>query len=185
VSRRVVQSPDLDLIGVWVHDPAAVERLDAACRETDRSPVLIELPGVQTSAWRPPVRMVAELDGIRETYEKRVTDRRLVVAAGTIEAGTVGAVRFETIGVVDGTDAIGIEHVNRIAPDLAPEWPTATRAGTYGIVIDGEPNLTCELQVGTPSTFSDEGMLATTIRVVNATPFVRPRPASSPPRGCR
>jgi 2,4-diaminopentanoate dehydrogenase len=138
---------------------------------------LMELPGVQTSAWGPPVRMVAdelgvELDGIRETYEKRVTDRRLVVAAGTIEAGTVGAVRFETIGVVDGRDAIVIEHVNRMAPDLAPEWPTATRDGTYRIVIDGEPNLTCELQVGTPSTFSNEGMLATTMRVVNAIPFV-------------
>ena len=92
---------------------------------------LMELPGVQTSAWGPPVRMVAdelgvELDEIRETYDKRVTDRRLAVAAGTIEAGTVGAVRFETIGVVDGRDAIVIEHVNRMAPDLAPDWPTAT-----------------------------------------------------------
>jgi hypothetical protein len=138
---------------------------------------LMELPGVQTSAWGPPVRMVAdelgvELDEIRETYDKRVTDRRLAVAAGTIEAGTVGAVRFETIGVVDGRDAIVIEHVNRMAPDLAPDWPTATRDGTYRIVIDGEPNLTCELQVGTPSTFSIEGMLATTMRVVNAIPFV-------------
>jgi hypothetical protein len=138
---------------------------------------LMELPGVQTSAWGPPVRMVAdelgvELDEIRETYDKRVTDRELAVAAGTIEAGTVGAVRFETIGVVDGRDAIVIEHVNRMARDLAPDWPTATRDGTYRIVIDGEPNLTCELQVGTPSTFSIEGMLATTMRVVNAIPFV-------------
>ena len=94
---------------------------------------LMELPGVQTSAWGPPVRMVAdelgvELDEIRETYEKRATDRRLEVAAGTIEAGTVGAVRFETIGVVDGRDAIVIEHVNRMAPDLAPDWPTARHA---------------------------------------------------------
>ena len=36
-----------------------------------------------------------------------------------IEAGTVGGVRFETIGVVDGRDAIVIEHVNRMAPDDA------------------------------------------------------------------
>ena len=47
---------------------------------------LMELPGVQASAWAPPVRMVAdhlgaELDEIRETYEKVVTDRRLEVAA--------------------------------------------------------------------------------------------------------
>ena len=90
----------------------------------------MELPGVQTSTWGPPVQMVAdalgaELDEIRETYDKRATDAELHVAAGTIDAGTVGAVRFETIGVVDGRDAIVIEHVNRMAPDIAPDWPTA------------------------------------------------------------
>jgi hypothetical protein len=138
---------------------------------------LMELPGVQTSAWGPPVQFVADqlgvvLDEIRETYEKRVTDRTLEVAAGTIEAGTVGAVRFETIGVVNGRDAIVIEHINRMAPDLAPDWPTADRDGTYRIKIEGEPSLSCELQVGTASSFSHDGMIATTMRVVNAIPFV-------------
>ena len=138
---------------------------------------LMELPGVQTSAWGPPVQLVAdqlgvELSEIRETYDKRVTDRTLEVAAGTIEAGTVGAVRFETIGVVDGRDAIVIEHINRMAPDLAPEWPTADRDGTYRIMIDGEPSLSCDLQVGTAATYSHDGMVATTMRVVNAIPFV-------------
>ncbi len=137
---------------------------------------LMELPGVQTSAWGPPVQMVAdelgvELEEIRETYEKRITDRRLSVAAGTIEAGTVGAVRFETIGVVDGRDAIVIEHINRMAPDLAPDWPTADRDGTYRIVIDGDPSLTCELRLGTDDS-SHDGMVATAMRVVNAIPFV-------------
>jgi hypothetical protein len=137
---------------------------------------LMELPGVQTSAWGPPVQMVAdqlnvELDEIREIYEKRITDRSLEVAAGTIAEGTVGAVRFETIGVVDGRDAIVIEHINRMDPDLAPDWPTATRDGTYRIVIDGEPSLTCELTLGTTDT-SHDGMVATTMRVVNAIPYV-------------
>jgi hypothetical protein len=138
---------------------------------------LMELPGVQTSAWGPPVQLVAdqlgvELSEIRETYEKRVTERTLEVAAGTIDAGTVGAVRFETIGVIDGRDAIVIEHINRMAPDLAPEWPTADRDGTYRIVVDGEPSLNCELQLGTIDSFSHDGMLATTMRVVNAIPYV-------------
>ena len=108
------------------------------------------MPGVQSNTWGPPIRMIAdrlgvELDEIRETYEKVVTPERLEVAAGVIEAGTVGAVRFETIGVVDGKDAIVIEHVNRMARDLAPEWPSPTRDGTYRIVIEGNPDLTCEL----------------------------------------
>ena len=143
---------------------------------------IMSMPGVQSGSWGPPVRMIAdrlgvELDEIRETYEKVVTPRTLEVAAGTIEAGTVGAVRFETIGVVDGRDAIVIEHINRMAGDLAPEWPTASRDGTYRIMVEGNPDLTCELTVGQPATASDDGMVATTMRLVNAIPYVCDAPA--------
>ncbi len=143
---------------------------------------IMSMPGVQSGSWGPPVRMIAdrlgvELDEIRETYEKVVTPRTLEVAAGTIEAGTVGAVRFETIGVVDGRDAIVIEHINRMAGDLAPEWPTASRDGTYRIMVEGNPDLTCELTVGQPETASDDGMVATTMRLVNAIPYVCDAPA--------
>jgi hypothetical protein len=143
---------------------------------------IMAMPGVQSGTWGPPVRMIAdrlgvELDEIRETYEKAVTPRTLEVAAGTIEAGTVGAVRFETIGVVHGRDAIVIEHVNRMAADLAPEWPSAARDGTYRIVVEGNPDLTCELTVGRPETASDDGMVATAMRIVNAIPYVCDAPA--------
>ena len=84
----------------------------------------------------------------------------------------VGAVRFETIGVVDGRDAIVIEHVNRMAPDLCPEWPTADRDGTYRIIVEGNPNMSCDLQVGLADTAGTEGMVATTMRIVNAIPYV-------------
>ena len=138
---------------------------------------LMERPGVQSSAWAPSVRMVADwlgapLERIRETYDKRVTTRRIESAAGPIEVGTVAAVRFETIGVVDGRDAIVIEHVNRMAQDIAPDWPTSARDGTYRIVFEGEPDLACELQVGGPHDFSRQGMMATAMRVVNAIPYV-------------
>lgn len=138
---------------------------------------IMELPGVQQTSWGPPVRMVADhlgarLDGIRETYEKRTSDRRIELAAGVVEAGTVAAVRFETIGVVDGRDAIVIEHVNRVAPDIAPEWPTAARDGCYRILVDGDPSFACELTLGTPEDFTQQGMIATTMRVVNAIPYV-------------
>jgi hypothetical protein len=143
---------------------------------------IMAMPGVQSGTWGPPVRMIAdrlgvELDEIRETSEKVVTPRTLEVAAGTIEAGTVGAVRFETIGVVDGNDAIVIEHINRMAGDLAPEWPSAARDGTYRIMVEGNPDLRCELTVGQPETASDDGMVATTMRLVNAIPYVCDAPA--------
>ncbi|MCU1488046.1 MAG: hypothetical protein JWN67_4792 [Actinomycetia bacterium] len=146
-------------------------------RPLDHTPILA-LPGVQGTTWGPPVQMVADalgvpLDEIRETYDRQVTPRTLEVACGVIEAGTVGAVRFESIGVVDGREAIVIEHVNRMAPDLAPDWPTAPRDGTYRIIVEGEPSMQCDLVIGaTPETASAEGMIATTMRIVNAVPGV-------------
>jgi 2,4-diaminopentanoate dehydrogenase len=114
----------------------------------------------------------AELDEVRETYEKRATDRRLEVASGVIEPGTVGAVRFETIGVVAGREAIVIEHVNRMAPDLAPDWTVPDVDGTYRITVAGDPDLACDLRVGPPGGASAAGMVATAMRVVNAIPHV-------------
>lgn len=139
---------------------------------------LMTFPGVQRAAWGPAVRMVAaglgvELDEVRETFESVVTERRLEVAAGVIEPGTVAAVRFETIGVVRGTPAIVIEHVNRMSADIAPHWPTATHDGTYRVIIDGQPSLTCEFYLGDGATSqSHDGMIATAMRVVNAIPYV-------------
>lgn len=144
---------------------------------------LMELDGSQLHAWGPPVHYVAaalglELDEVRETYERRETPRELTVAAGTIAAGTCGAVRMETIGVVDGRDAIVIEHVNRMAADLAPDWPDAGRDGVYRIVVEGSPAMTCELAFGPADgsdgddTASDHGMVATAMRVLNAAPYV-------------
>ncbi len=139
---------------------------------------IMERPGVQRSAWGPPVQMVADhlgtpLDTIRETYEKRVTEERLEVAAGVIEAGTVGAVRFETIGVVDGRDAIVIEHVNRAARDIAPDWPTAPRDGTYRVLVEGDPSFQNEFTLGHDDRDATaHGMVGTTMRIVNAIPYV-------------
>lgn len=152
----------------------------------DRTP-LMELPGSQLHAWGPPVHYVAaalgvELDEVRETYDRRATDRDLDVAMGRIPAGTCGAVRMETIGVVGGRDAIVIEHVNRMAADLAPDWPDADRDGTYRIVVDGSPSMTCELTFGDEATAGEHGMVATAMRCLNAVPYVvaaPPGPVSS------
>ena len=65
-----------------------------------------------------------EVQEVRETFDRAVTNRTLEVAMGTVEAGTCGALRMQAIGVVDGREAIVIEHVTRLAPDVAPDWPT-------------------------------------------------------------
>ena len=147
-------------------------------RPLDMMP-LMQLSGSQLHAWGPPVQYVAaalgvQLDDIRETYERRETPRDLTVAAGLIPAGTCGAIRMETIGVVGGRDLIVIEHVNRMAADLAPDWPDAARDGTYRITVEGTPSFMCELTFGGAdgADASEHGLVATAMRLLNAVPYV-------------
>jgi hypothetical protein len=133
----------------------------------------LTLPGAQTFAWGPSIQLIAhalgvEVEETRELYERVASDRRFEVASGIIEPGTCGAVRIRTIGVVNGRDAITIEHVNRMAADLAPEWASAARDGTYRVEIVGDPDITCEMTVGVPSAPTAGGMTATAMRVLNA-----------------
>ena len=100
---------------------------------------------------------------------------------GTVEAGTCGALRMQAIGVVDGREAIVIEHVTRLAPDVAPDWPTLPDALGYRVVITGQPDIDCSMAVtlrdrrkaGIEGMTSGAGaMVATAMRVVNAVPYV-------------
>lgn len=139
-------------------------------------------PGVLRWGWGAAVTMVAdalgvELDEIRETCEFQATPRDLDSAVGIIAAGTVGATYARCIGVVDGVEVITIEHVDRMADDLAPDWPTGRTGGTDGlwrVIIDGEPSFDGEFEVGfrPEEDASAQGLLATGMRAVNAIPWV-------------
>ena len=88
----------------------------------------IAIPGAIAGEWQGQIRMMAaalgvDVDEVRETSIAG-TDRDLDVAIGRVEAGTCGALRMQAIGVVDGREAIVIEHVTRLAHDIAPDWPT-------------------------------------------------------------
>jgi len=142
----------------------------------DHAPIMAST-GAQLMTWGPVVQLVAaglgvELDEIRETWTQEPTPRDLDTAFGPVAAGTVGAVRFETIGVVNGREAIIVEHINRLKMDLVPEWPSAPRDGTYRVIIEGEPDLECELLIGSATNYYESGMLATAMRIVNAIPHV-------------
>jgi 2,4-diaminopentanoate dehydrogenase len=142
----------------------------------------LKAPGVLRWGWGAAVTMVAdalgvELDEIRETCEFQPTPRRLETACGVIEVGTVGAIWAKCIGVVDGNEVIAIEHVDRMADDLALDWPVSRAGGTDGtwrVLIDGEPSFDGEFEVGFQrgENASDQGLLATGMRAVNAIPWV-------------
>jgi 2,4-diaminopentanoate dehydrogenase len=138
--------------------------------------------GVLTWGWGAAVTMVADavnvqLDEIRESCEFQPTPRRLDTASGAIEAGTVGATRARCVGVVDGAEVITIEHVDRMADDLAPDWPKGRSGKTDGVwrvIIDGEPSFDAEFEVGfrPHESANNHGLLATGMRAVNAIPWV-------------
>jgi len=108
----------------------------------------VTLPGVITFGWGAAVTMVAEglgvqLDEIRESCEFAPAPRRLETGTGVIEEGTVGAIWFRCIGVVDGEEVITIEHIDRMCSDAAPDWPKSRAGGIDGVwrvIIEGEPS---------------------------------------------
>jgi hypothetical protein len=142
----------------------------------------LRTPGALTIGWGAAVTMVADamgvtLDKIAESCEFQPAPRRIQAASGVVEQGTVGAVWTRCVGVVDGREAITIEHIDRMADDFAPDWPKGRDGGTDGIwrtIIDGEPSFDAEFQVGYrhEENTNDHGLLATGMRALNAIPWV-------------
>jgi hypothetical protein len=142
----------------------------------------VMMPGVITFGWGAAVTMVAEalgaqLDEIRESCQFAPAPRRLETASGVIEPGTVGAIWFRCIGVVDGEEAITIEHIDRMCNDVAPDWPKSRMGGIDGVwrvIIEGEPSFDAEFEVGFNANedSTPHGLLATGMRAVNAIPWV-------------
>lgn len=116
---------------------------------------MLATPGFIEMAWQAPIYLIAgglgvEVEEVRGSLDRRLADRDIEVAFGTIKAGTCGAVRTRAAGVVNGREAIVIEHVIRMARDVAPDWPTSESDATYRVDIDGDPDVHCEMRMGRP-----------------------------------
>jgi hypothetical protein len=115
-------------------------------------------PGRLTRYWGPTVELVAaglglEIEEIKEVTTRRAAEEQLQVSIGTIEPGTVAGLRFEINGYVDGRCVVTLEHVTRLHPSVAPDWPQPiVKDGCYRIIISGWPNYELNL-----SSFDDEG----------------------------
>jgi hypothetical protein len=162
------------------HYPVADVMMDGMGfgRPLDFQPWL-SMPGFVEAVWSAPIRLIAaglrvEVEEMRGSLERMLTDREIKVAFGTIEAGTVGAVCTRASGVVNGREAIVVEHIIRMARDVAPEWPSSEHDATYKVSIEGDPDIECTMTTGSSEGYEagKSAMAATAMRVVNAIPYV-------------
>lgn len=159
--------------------PDAVRFLVGMGEPMDYEPPMVA-PGVPTMVWGGQVRMIARaldlrLDEVRETLERRPLERDVTNPMGTFDQGTQGALRFEVQGVVDGTARIVVEHVTRIDPDCAPDWPVPPDggAGAHRVVIEGRPRIEVSLEATDEGGNRAAGGNATAAnRLVNAIPWL-------------
>ncbi|MCZ8381928.1 dihydrodipicolinate reductase [Mycobacterium sp. CPCC 205372] len=145
---------------------------------------MLKTPGFIEMAWKAPIQLMAEGLGaevteVRGTLDRRITDRDIEVAFGTIPAGTCGAVRTRAAGVVNGREAVVVEHIIRMARDVAPDWPASEFDATYRVDISGDPDIHCAMNLGAAEGHGAgrAAMAATAMRVVNAVPYVVDAPA--------
>jgi 2,4-diaminopentanoate dehydrogenase len=162
------------------HYPVADVMMDGMGfgRPLDFEPMLSK-PGFIEMAWKAPIFLIAgglgvEVEQVHGSLDRELTDRDILVAFGTIKAGTCGAVRTRAAGVVDGREAIVIEHLIRMARDVAPDWPTSESDATYRVDIEGDPDIHCVLTLGAADGHGAgrAAMASTAMRVVNAIPYV-------------
>lgn len=156
--------------------PDSVRYLVGMGQPMDYLPPMLA-PTVPTMVWGGQIRLMAralgvELDDIRETLDRRALDTTVhTPRMGAFEAGTQGAVRFEVQGIVDGQPRIVIEHVTRIHPDCAPDWPSPPDGGdgAHRVVIEGRPRIEVSVEATDEGGNRAAGGNATAVgRLVNA-----------------
>jgi hypothetical protein len=178
VCERIDEVRCLEILDYASYDNAKVLfEIMGFGRELDDVPLLLQ-PGVLSLAWGSVVRQLAagldvELDGVEEQFERLPAPDAFDIPSGHIPQGTAAALRFEVRGMRDGRPVVVLEHVTRLRPDLAPEWPQPAGQGCYRVVVSGEPQYTLDLQLlGSDGDHNTAGLKATAMRLVNAIPAV-------------
>jgi len=165
--------------------PDSVRYLIGMGQPMDYDPPMVAAT-VPTMVWGGQIRLMAralgvELDEIRETLDRRALDDTIETARmGVFERGTQGALRFEVQGIVDGEPLIVIEHVTRIHPFCAPDWPTPQGGGdgAHIVIVEGRPRISITVEATDENGNRAAGGNVTAVgRLVNAVPWLSVAPA--------
>jgi 4-hydroxy-tetrahydrodipicolinate reductase len=138
-------------------------------------PCMLFEPNMLSLGWGGSVRAVAaglgvELERVYEVHQRLPLEHDIENAMGVFKKGTTGAMRFEVRGVIDGRDAIVLEHITRLCDDIAPAWP---HGKGYKVTIEGEPRM--EISMDMEDKNGDHavaGVIQTATAIVNAIPAV-------------
>lgn len=142
---------------------------------------LLDTPGMMTGIWGGPLYMIAGALGVkieetREVYRRWGATEAVDFPYGRVEPGQCAAHRIELQGIVDGAPRIFIDHLHRLYPEAAPDWPRPQLHTVHAnrIEIFGQPNIVQETVLSDPETGDGNagGCLATGMRVFNAIPTV-------------
>jgi hypothetical protein len=159
--------------------PDSVRYLVGMGQPMDYQPPML-MTGVPAIVWGGQVRLIAralgvEVDELRETLDRRPLEADVTTRTmGVFAEGTQGAVRFEVQGIVGGEPRIVIEHVTRIHPSCAPDWPQPpSGAGAHRVVIEGRPRIEVTVEATDEGENRSAGGNATAAgRLVNAIPWL-------------
>ncbi|MGV0592649.1 dihydrodipicolinate reductase [Mycobacterium vulneris] len=156
------------------NQPHSVRVLCGFGGSMDETPMML-LPSIPTMVWGGNVRLIGrglglEIDDITETVERLPLTEPVDNVMGRFEAGTQGAFRLQVIGWADGVERVVIEHITRIDPACAPDWPQPDEGvGDHRVIIDGDPQLSIVVRADVPGgTRADGGNTTAANRLLGA-----------------
>ncbi|WBP94199.1 dihydrodipicolinate reductase [Mycolicibacterium neoaurum] len=140
----------------------------------DDTPMML-LPSIPTMVWGGNVRLIGrglgiEIDDITEEVERLPLEQTVDTVMGPFEKGTQGAFFLKVIGWSQGRKRVIIEHITRIHPSCAPEWPQPDEGvGDHRVIVDGDPQLTITTRADVPGgTRADGGNTTAANRLLGA-----------------
>lgn len=140
----------------------------------DDTPMML-LPSIPTMVWGGNVRLIGrglgiEIDEITEEVERLPLEQTVETVMGPFEKGTQGAFFLKVIGWSEGRQRVIIEHITRIHPSCAPEWPQPDEGvGDHRVIVDGDPQLTITTRADVPGgTRADGGNTTAANRLLGA-----------------
>ncbi|MEH3141033.1 MAG: dihydrodipicolinate reductase [Mycobacterium kyogaense] len=140
----------------------------------EETPMML-LPSIPTMVWGGNIRLIGrglgiEIDEITEEVERLPLEDTVDTVMGRFEKGTQGAFFLRVIGWAGGTQRVIVEHITRIHPTCAPQWPQPDQGvGDHRVIVDGDPQLTIVTRADVPGgTRADGGNTTAANRLLGA-----------------